>query len=524
MKTVQKAASWLNVTLNRRALVKLCLISGMILGLFAHGFMFANKLPNHDDLNCYMDFSEDALILGRYVLYFFWKLFSNLSTPWFNGILGVLFLSLASFFLCDAFEVRKAWRALGVVLIMLTFPVNATIFGFMFEAHLKMLGILFACCVPWAMAKLRGGWFWAAGFAFLATGIYQVYIMLAIGLLILLVMRRTVFSALEGKTGGRVWAFAVACAAAAVAGLLVYIAGNWAMTHLAGVELRSYQGLDRMGALDVARLPEKILGAYTTVWDYYCADMPVYTTKLMQLAQWAIVFAGAAGCAAAVIRCLRKRRPAHAVLLLLCAALLPLAAAGIYFMGDDIERHQITLYPLILLLLLPLLCLDGRAAGLPPLPAPRRVCAAALAAACLIYGFAFSMLSNQAYYRMHLAFTRAENFGNRLATRIESMEGYRSGMRLATIGHLSQEEPLIYYEYELVNRFQPFLGVRNEFDYYWYDTGLWMLTRIVGLPMTPEYGWQPETEEETALLESMPCYPAEGSIVFIDDLCVVKFS
>ena len=60
MKTVQKAASWLNVTLNRRALVKLCLISGMILGLFAHGFMFANKLPNHDDLNCYMDFSEDA--------------------------------------------------------------------------------------------------------------------------------------------------------------------------------------------------------------------------------------------------------------------------------------------------------------------------------------------------------------------------------------------------------------------------------------------------------------------------------
>ena len=66
--------------------------------------------------------------------------------------------------------------------------------------------------------------------------------------------------------------------------------------------------------------------------------------------------------------------------------------------------------------------------------------------------------------------------------------------------------------------------MRNEFDYYWYDTGLWMLTRIVGLPMTPEYGWQPQTGQEKELLESMPCYPAEGSIVFIGDLCLVKFS
>ena len=237
MKIVQRAADWLNITLSRRALLKLCLISGMIVGLFAHGFMFANKLPNHDDLHWYNDFSVDALILGRYVLYFFWKLFSNLSTPWFNGLLGILFLSLASFFLCDAFDVRKAWRALGVVCIMLAFPVNASIFGFMFEAHLKMLGILFACCVPWAIRRLKGGWFWAAGFAFLATGIYQVYIMLAIGLLILLVMRRAVCSALDGKPGRQVWGFALACAGAAIAGLVVYIAGNWAMTHLGGVEM-----------------------------------------------------------------------------------------------------------------------------------------------------------------------------------------------------------------------------------------------------------------------------------------------
>lgn len=61
--------------------------------------------------------------------------------------------------------------------------------------------------------------------------------MLAIGLLILLVMRRAVCSALEGKPGRQVWGFALACAGAAIAGLVVYIAGNWAMTHLGGAEM-----------------------------------------------------------------------------------------------------------------------------------------------------------------------------------------------------------------------------------------------------------------------------------------------
>ena len=524
MGRIQTAKRLLEAEPDRKRLLRLCLAAGMIVGLFAHGFMFANKLPNHDDLNWYRDFSQDALILGRYVLYFFWKLFSDLSTPWFNGLLGILFLSAAAFFLCDAFEVCKTWRVLGVVCVMLAYPVNASIFGFMFEAHLKMLGILFSCCAPWAIQRLKGGWFWAAGFAFLATGIYQVYIMLTIGLLILLVLRRTALSAAEGKPAGPMWGFAVACAASALAGLALYMAGNWAVTHLGGVELRSYQGLNQMGSLDAARLPDKICSAYETVWEYFYADMPVYTTKLMRAAQWVLVGAGAAGALAALICCARRRRPAHAALLLLCVALLPLAAAGIYFMGDSIEMHQITLYPLIIVLLAPLLCADGFVAGLSARPAPRQVCAAALLAACLMYGFFFSMLSNQAYYRMHMAFTRAENFGNRLAARIESMEGYHSGMRLATIGHLSQDEPLIYYEYELANRFLPFLGVRNEFDYFWYDTGLWMLTRIVGMPMIPEYAWMPETEQERELLNSMPCYPAEGSIVFIDDLCLVKFS
>ena len=44
-KMVQK---WLGVTLTRRQLLQFCLVVGMLVGMLAHGFMFANKIPNHD--------------------------------------------------------------------------------------------------------------------------------------------------------------------------------------------------------------------------------------------------------------------------------------------------------------------------------------------------------------------------------------------------------------------------------------------------------------------------------------------
>lgn len=95
-KYLRVAWAWLGDEMSRRRLLRLCLIAGMLAGLFAHGFMFANKIPNHDDLYYDVDISGAGVESGRFALFFFWKLFSNLSAPWLNGILGVGFLSCAA--------------------------------------------------------------------------------------------------------------------------------------------------------------------------------------------------------------------------------------------------------------------------------------------------------------------------------------------------------------------------------------------------------------------------------------------
>ena len=75
----------------------------------------------------------------------------------------------------------------------------------------------------------------------------------------------------------------------------------------------------------------------------------------------------------------------------------------------------------------------------------------------------------------------------------------------------------------MANRFLSFVGILNEVDFAWPNVSVRMLTQVIGLPLTPVDDWQP-TEAEKAIVDAMPCYPAEGCIAIIDDLCVVRFS
>ena len=115
----------------------------------------------------------------------------------------------------------------------------------------------------------------------LATGIYQVYLLLATGLMVIAILR-------EVSVGGHAWKLTVRCAAAALAGLVLYMLAAKLALRLTGSALNQYQGIDKMGSLDVSAIPTKLAQAYGTVFNYFIADTPIYLTKLMRLAQGAL--------------------------------------------------------------------------------------------------------------------------------------------------------------------------------------------------------------------------------------------
>ena len=387
----------------------------------------------------------------------------------------------------------------------------------MYEAHVFALGVMLAALAAWLAPRGRFGWLWAVVAVVLATGIYQVYLLLAAGLMVIAILR-------EVSVGGHAWKLTVRCAAAALAGLLLYLLAARLALRLTGSALNQYQGIDKMGSLDVSAIPRswrRRTGRYGTILS---ADPPIYFTKLMRLAQGALALGGAAAAVWIAARRFARRKALDGLLALGCLAVLPVLMAGIYFMGDDIIIHSLVLYPLVLLLLAPALLLPGLLEDLPH-PAPRRALAVALAAACAVYGLWGAVLSNQAYYKLYLAYTRGEHFANRLAARIEQTEGYVPGMTVALCGYVYGyiPEELIYFEPEDTYRFTPMSGMNTELDYINFLSMPKLLTRMIGLPVEATTTWQPRTEEEAAALAAMPSYPREGSVGLVGDVCVVKF-
>ena len=102
----------------------------------------------------------------------------------------------------------------------------------------------------------------------------------------------------EVSVGGHAWKLTVSPLRGGSAG------GGWSCTcSAAKLALRptgsalnqGYQGIDKMGSLDVSAIPTKLAQAYGTVFNYFIADTPIYLTKLMRLAQGALG-AGRRGC------------------------------------------------------------------------------------------------------------------------------------------------------------------------------------------------------------------------------------
>ncbi len=517
---IQTIIHWLTAPMERKKLLRFCLVFGLAVGLLAHAFMFVNKMPNHDDLEYYSDLKDAGFGAGRFFLVVFWKLFSNLSTPWLNGVLGVFFMSWAAFFLCDAYGWKQGWQAVAAGLILQLYPANISIYCYMYEAHVLLLGITIACMAPWLMK--RGGKLrlvWTAGAVWMATGVYQSNVMLAIGLMILYVIRSVVQK--EWPTTRQLWLEAIQCAAAAVVGLLVYMITLKAIPMVLGVALNEYQGMNQAGSLNLALIPQKIVQAYRMVWDEYVANVPDYVNFRMTIVRTPLVLAGVLGLAAAAVWALARKKPMQAVLLVLCGVLLPIACCGILFMGDDIEYlHMITLYPMILMLLLPLITIEPQ--GFPKGWCKRGV-ALVLAVLTMAYGMNGVVLANQAYLRLHQSYTKAEHFWQRVAGRIEELEGYRPKIRLKTIGFLDKDESLISFDWETTIRFWPFVGIPMEIDYTWPYCAANFLNKMIGLPVSDAQGWEPETPEGKAQLAAMPLYPKEGSVAIVEDVCVVKF-
>lgn len=495
--------------------VVVCMASSLLFGVLIHGFMLTNKLPNHDDI-AFLDSMGYTLVSGRWFLGLLGSLCRAWSMPWVNGLAAILCIGGSACLMLEILSQRDVVSAGLLPFLLLAFPSTANIFSYMYFAGIYFFGVLLTCAGVYCLVKFpKAGIPVGVLLIACAMGIYQSYICLAAGLLLLWVAK----ALLEvGEEKRALWGKILRALVLLIFSVGVYLLILRICLRLFGTELLSYQGISSMGNFDLAAIPSQCVKAYRAIADFFVLDPPAFVPGLLRAANGILLLlmAGMLVCVLIWSKGVSLWRKGLSV----CAlGLLPLALAGIYVIAPQSNAHMVMVYQYVLFYVAGLFLLE-RFLRLCPMGWGRRA-VAVLALVCLLLGgLEGALVDNRAYLASRLAFDKAFAFYNRMVLRIEDSGCFRPGDILAIVGPCHQD---FFGEEAIFPELEGMTGFDKAADMLDYDAGARhnFITSYVGLNAAYDdyYQWNWRSVPE---IVQMPAYPEEGSICRVGNAVIVK--
>ena len=485
--------------------VPLC--AALIFGFLAHGFAFANKLVNHDEANALFS-KGGSVVLGRWGLCFMDNLFPNVSMPWIYGILTIFFLAVAVCVLVHLLPLKSSWAQVLAAGLVVTFPSLTGTLGYMFMSSSHGLAFLLTVLSAWLVTRQERRYHLAAlGCLVFALGIYQAFIGLCAGLLVIVVIRRL----LEGEDGKAVLRDGCGYILFLVLSLGLYYGIAQLALSLTHQTMAGY-ATDGM-AFSPLSLPANALLAYRTFFSVFTSGtyslVPTKASRILHGLLWL-----AAGILLIVRVRARKRESLNLVLLIAALVLFPLAVCCIFLFIAPTSIHTIVLYSVVNVYFLMLLLADS----CPPVTQLRRAVLNILPVLCALIVTVNIYIANESYLTLHLRYENAYAFYTSLIGDIKASPEFTQGSKLAIIG--TWQDPAFYAEHMAftdtltgVTGFKPDSYSKERF-----------LEQYVGFAIP--FASQAEEAKIAASPEfaKMSVYPYYGSMKKIGDTFVVKLS
>ena len=490
---------------------KLPFLCSALFGFLAYTFSFTNKLVNHDEV--FALFSKGATVdFGRWGLGLLDAVFPNLSMPWIYGVFSLFFLSVAICLILRIFSIRS--KLLQVLLsgCVMVFPSQIGVFGYMFTSSCYALSFLLAVLAVWLLHwNPKRGLIPALGCLVFSVSIYQAYISIAAGLLVLILIQRL----LKGDKLSPVILSGLFYVGFLILSLGIYYVATQVFLKLLHVEMSDSAGGNV--SFSLLSLPANIALAYESFLRYFTEGfrglLPTGLSRVVNIA-----------CLTAALILLvlwsfsqKKKEPGRYLLLAALTALLPLAVNCMYLFTIPDSIHTLVLYGFLCVYVFTAIaadfCLSSGTESLVK-SVLLNVITVSMAVTILINTY----VANAAGLNLHLRYENAYAFYTSLTAQIKSMPEFGEDTKLAILG--TYQEPEFYGErFSCLNEltgvkgFLPDSYSRERFlEYY------------LGFPVPA-----PSEEETAAILASpeyaeMPSYPYYGSVRLMGDTIVVKLS
>lgn len=496
-------------------------ICAFSLAALVHMYIFTNKFINHDDVGGLYSDCGFGLSSGRWLLKNVKQLTGSFSSSWICGVVAALFLAAAVLLVVRLFQIKHRLPAALLTFTMVSFPVVASTYTYMFCAPAYLFALAMATIGVYLIRKEKI-WSLLAGAVAISLGMgcYQAYFCFSAVLLVTLLGMDT----LEGRFGTQWKPFllvAIRYVAALALGMILYFVILKACLFITGTELVAYHGMASMGQLTLQELMRRIEAAYQGFFGFISNQ----TMLFYQGFQW-VMIAAVAVTVITVVCCVWKQALYRSVVMLLFVVALlgifPLVSGLMYLMTEAQYVHTVMMFPMVIVLFIPAVVMDRLTivtVSAPKAAAWRNkgkiVVFVFLLAIQLLIGYEGFLITNRAYFCMDMTYENAYSYFVKLTTKIEMQEDYRPDAPLALIGYAGQDSfvPQTHLQ-----------GAKTGNDALTHYAVHQFLQYFLG----EYYVMASEAEKirlsETEQFSQMPLYPADGSIAMIDGVWVVKLT
>ena len=474
----------------------------LLFSIIAHGYRFVNLMFNGDSMLIYQTDQDWKYSLGRIFQPFYWKLRGDLVAPMLIGTLSVLYFTIALVLIILLFRLQnKLQIAFLCALLAVNITITSTFATDIHEGDTYMLALL---CATLSVVAFRKAHLILGGvFICLCLGLYQAYLQVAVGLLLLLFMQ----DLLDGENFKKVFFSGLKSIAMLLGGSIAYTLIMRFILHVKNIALtNNYNGLADVGDYSTTSIPTLVVKTYQYIITEWLHPQ-TFRSGFVGLANAGIILLTILLFVLLLVT--KVESNSSRVLLLILFLLFPFGINVVYFVSKGME-HTLMTFSFGLLYLLFVLLLHYF-----PLSKIQKYLPYAAYAAMGLAVWCNVIYANQTYLKVALQEKATDAFMVRVVDRLEQTEGYVPGKTPIAVVGLMPTSPL----YKSMAGFEDVRGrTMDAYTASWEKVYYLYLENMLNYPVIRA----PLAKEDQAAVDAMPTFPAEGCCAFIGDTLVIK--
>ena len=491
---------------------KYAFVSTFVFGLIAHFYRMTNWLPNWDSLVFRAD-TQHMESLGRWFLPYASLISTEYELPWLNGLLALLYLSVAAVFVSRIFDMENKVAVCLLGGITAAFPTVTSTFTNCYVADAYALSFLFACIAAYLLAKKsRIEAIFAAVLITLSMGIYQAYVTVTVSLLLCFLIINLLSGKKDAASAVKSGAKYFLCGAAA---FLMYYIVQKTVTAVMHIEASDYQEFSQtllFREIDIL----SAIPASLYLFIHFFADFSKGFNLYSAVNVLVFLFL-AAGYLTVMIKNLRGAgKIILTVVLILC---IPFGCTALYFANINIDYHCLMKMGFFIVYVYLILLFEKF--DFVKLDTVKKW---GITALCGLLIFLNIRTANVTYHKLQISFEKSYGILIRIADRMESLDGFENAEKILVVGELENSKAYsVDFPPEITGTTDGLI-IRKDDETVHQSVLSAALKDYCDIELDFLFGQEAKDVGESERVKNMPCWPARDSVAIFENTVIVKLS